>query len=307
MQGGGEGSTALPSFPPPSSTHSPLGTPDSHTPQQRAWRGTHPRDGCFAPHLRQDMKSHVSPTDVPPGPPPRLSAPLPPALTSLGSWLGSAPPAPVVGAPVGPSSAAQGPAAAKTPRERGVPGGVPPSHAASSSSSSSTGPANSEQGCSLPSWGRNCSVPPDPLRSPPTLAGQPRQLPHGHPGQPQVPLVLSVLFVGDGVCRRVWPRVQVGSSAGGRGIPEPKTPLTAVGVPLPGSGRPRTRLGHPRFSLPQDECPVGSEPSPPALPPALRTPSHSGREGSCLNIVSTPLKRYQVKELQTQPRFFFIL
>lgn len=45
----------------------------------------------------------------------------------------------------------------------------------------------------------------------------------------------------------------------------------------------------------------------PALLPAPRTPFHSGRgEGSCLNIVSTPLKCYQVNELQTQTLFFFV-
>lgn len=177
---------------------------------------------------------------VHPGTPPRLRAPLPPALTSPVSSLGSAPPAPAVGADVGLSSAVQGPAAARAPGEDGVPGrvlgedgvsngllrevgvsggvsgGAPsevsPSHAASSSSP----PANREWGCSLLFWGRNCSVPEHPLRSPPTAAKQHRQLPHVRPTQPRVPLVLSLLFLCCRVWHRVRPRVQVGSSAGGK-------------------------------------------------------------------------------------------
>lgn len=45
-----------------------------------------------------------------------------------------------------------------------------------------------------------------------------------------------------------------------------------------------------------------------AAPPlALRTPFHSGTgEGSCLNIVPVPLKRYQVNELQTPPFLPFL-
>lgn len=47
--------------------------------------------------------------------------------------------------------------------------------------------------------------------------------------------------------------------------------------------------------------------APAVLPLALHTPFHSGMgEGSCLNIVPTPLKRYQVNELQTpRPLLFF--
>lgn len=67
---GGEDTTVLAEPPPPGSTHSHLRTPNLHTPQQRAQRGTHPRDGCFASQLRQDMKSCMSPTDTPPGTPP---------------------------------------------------------------------------------------------------------------------------------------------------------------------------------------------------------------------------------------------
>lgn len=114
---------------------------------------------------------------VHPGTPPRLRAPRPPALTSPVSSLGSAPPAPAVGADVGLSSAVQGPAAARAPGEdgvpvrvfgedgvssgllrevgvsggvsKGVPSEVSPSHTASSSSP----PANREWGCSLLFWG----------------------------------------------------------------------------------------------------------------------------------------------------------
>lgn len=141
-------------------------------------------------------------------PPPRLRAPLPAALTSPGSWLGSAPPAPAVGADVGLSSAVQGPAAARVPgedgvstgllREVGVPGGVPggvpsegpPSHAASSSPT----PANRERGCSLPFWGEKPLQPRTPpwipsYRSPGALAAAPRP-PHAAsgPARPLPPL-----------------------------------------------------------------------------------------------------------------------
>lgn len=102
----------------------------------------------------------------------------PPSLTSSGSWLGSAPPAPVVGAVLGLSSVAQGSVTAGVLGgvSWGVSRGVSLSH-----TSSAAAPGNSEQGCSL-FWGellhpRHPLLPPYPvqtvLAAPPQL-GQPR-------------------------------------------------------------------------------------------------------------------------------------
>lgn len=84
-------------------------------------------------------------------------------------------------------------------------------------------------GLQPPILGRT-ALSPATLCSHPTLSRQSRQLLHSCPGQPQIPLVLFLLLVSDGIRGRVWSRVQVGRNAGRKtGLLSPKPPRALPG------------------------------------------------------------------------------
>lgn len=213
---GGEGRAALAE--PSSTTQSPLGTPKLHTHSNELRGGTHPRD---ASRLRWHMKSHMGPTDAhcqaqhccP------SSSHLPRAVLCT--------PSPCRGGYCGAELCG-----ARSCKSKGAWCGA--LRGASLPRCLLLHTCTQRARLQPPILGAETSPCPPPPRSPPTAARQPQQLPRSRPGQPQAPLVLSVLFLAAEVWRRVRPRLQVGSSTAEKGMdPFSQTPPWPPRGPCP--------------------------------------------------------------------------